>query len=137
MRCCGTARIHAWLQARIASRVGHLSNRDAGAFARATVHARREHVVLAHLSENNNRPSVALASMTAALARTRFRGHAHRGEAGRGVGPVHCRRDRARCSSSGRKRQYAVPRLSANGRMGRAAAFRDGPSLLRLHPRHA
>jgi phosphoribosyl 1,2-cyclic phosphodiesterase len=63
-----------WLQARIASRVGHLSNRDACAFVRTTITRDVSHIVLAHLSEENNRPSVALASMRAALARTRFRG---------------------------------------------------------------
>jgi len=63
-----------WLQARIASRVGHLSNRDAGVFARATVTRDVNHVVLAHLSEQNNSPRVALTSMRGALARTKFRG---------------------------------------------------------------
>lgn len=63
-----------WLKARIASRVGHLSNRAAGAFVRATITRDLSHVVLAHLSEDNNAPKVALASMRSALARTRFRG---------------------------------------------------------------
>jgi phosphoribosyl 1,2-cyclic phosphodiesterase len=63
-----------WLQARIASKVGHLSNRDAGLFARTAVTRELNHLVLAHLSEQNNTPRVALSSMTAALARTRFRG---------------------------------------------------------------
>lgn len=63
-----------WLKARIASRVGHLSNREAGAFVRSTVTRDVSHVVLAHLSEENNAPKVALACMRAALARTRFRG---------------------------------------------------------------
>jgi phosphoribosyl 1,2-cyclic phosphodiesterase len=63
-----------WLQARIASKIGHLSNRDAGTFARTTVTRALNHLVLAHLSEQNNTPRVALSAMTAALARTRFRG---------------------------------------------------------------
>jgi phosphoribosyl 1,2-cyclic phosphodiesterase len=63
-----------WLQARIAGKHGHLSNRDAGNFARHTVTRDLSHVVLAHLSENCNTPNVALTSMRGALARTKFRG---------------------------------------------------------------
>jgi phosphoribosyl 1,2-cyclic phosphodiesterase len=63
-----------WLQSRISCRTGHLSNRDAGAFARDAVTREMTHVVLAHLSENCNAPDVALAAMRTALARTRFRG---------------------------------------------------------------
>jgi phosphoribosyl 1,2-cyclic phosphodiesterase len=63
-----------WLQARIASSTGHLSNRDAGVFARDAVTRHLNHLVLAHLSENCNSPRVALTSMRGALARSRFRG---------------------------------------------------------------
>jgi len=63
-----------WLQARIASKIGHLSNHDAGVFARSTVTRELNHLVLAHLSEKNNTPRVALSAMRAAIARTRFRG---------------------------------------------------------------
>lgn len=63
-----------WLQARIASRVGHLSNHDSGAFAREAVTRETNHLVLAHLSENCNTPRVALANMRAALAKSRFKG---------------------------------------------------------------
>jgi phosphoribosyl 1,2-cyclic phosphodiesterase len=63
-----------FLQARIAGRRGHLSNREAGVFARDTIGRGMNHLVLAHLSENCNTPSVALRSMRAALARTRFKG---------------------------------------------------------------
>jgi phosphoribosyl 1,2-cyclic phosphodiesterase len=63
-----------WLQARIASKIGHLSNHDAGVFARTAVTRELNHLVLAHLSEQNNTPRVALSAMTVALARTRFRG---------------------------------------------------------------
>jgi phosphoribosyl 1,2-cyclic phosphodiesterase len=63
-----------WLQARIASRVGHLSNHDAAAFAREAVTRETNHLVLAHLSEKCNMPRVALANMRTALAKSRFRG---------------------------------------------------------------
>jgi phosphoribosyl 1,2-cyclic phosphodiesterase len=63
-----------WLQARIASKTGHLSNQDSGAFAREAVTRAMHHLVLAHLSENCNTPQVALGAMRAAIARTAFRG---------------------------------------------------------------
>jgi phosphoribosyl 1,2-cyclic phosphodiesterase len=63
-----------WLQARIASRVGHLSNHDAAAFAREIVTRETNHLVLAHLSEKCNTPRVAMANMRGALAKSRFRG---------------------------------------------------------------
>jgi phosphoribosyl 1,2-cyclic phosphodiesterase len=63
-----------WLQARIASKTGHLSNRDSGAFARDAASRATHHLVLAHLSENCNTPQIALGSMRSALARTAFRG---------------------------------------------------------------
>lgn len=63
-----------WLQNRIASRVGHLSNHDAGIFARDAVTRETNHLVLAHLSEKCNTPRVALANMRAALGKSRFRG---------------------------------------------------------------
>jgi phosphoribosyl 1,2-cyclic phosphodiesterase len=63
-----------WLQARIACDTGHLGNREAGAFARTAVSSRLNHLVLAHLSERCNTPEIAVGSMRAALARSRFRG---------------------------------------------------------------
>jgi phosphoribosyl 1,2-cyclic phosphodiesterase len=63
-----------WLQARIACKTGHLSNRDAGIFARESASGAMKHLVLAHLSENCNTHDVALASMRTALTRSRFRG---------------------------------------------------------------
>jgi phosphoribosyl 1,2-cyclic phosphodiesterase len=59
---------------RIAGRHGHLSNVAAGRLARESVHRTMSHVVLAHLSENCNDHGVAVRGMTAALARTSFRG---------------------------------------------------------------
>jgi phosphoribosyl 1,2-cyclic phosphodiesterase len=63
------------VQRRIASITGHLSNRDAGRFARACAHSGLQHLVLAHLSEECNTPDHVLASASAALARSGFRGH--------------------------------------------------------------
>jgi phosphoribosyl 1,2-cyclic phosphodiesterase len=62
------------LKRRIASRFGHLSNPEAGRFAKEMVHKDLKHVVLAHLSEENNTPRLATTSMQGAMARTRFKG---------------------------------------------------------------
>jgi phosphoribosyl 1,2-cyclic phosphodiesterase len=62
------------VQRRIAGVLGHLSNREAGAAARACAHSGLQHLVLAHLSEQCNTPDHALATASAALARSRFRG---------------------------------------------------------------
>lgn len=62
------------VQRRIASGTGHLSNREASVIARACAHSGLQHLVLAHLSEKCNTPDHALASASAALARSRFRG---------------------------------------------------------------
>ena len=57
---CYAANFHS----RIASRVGHLSNRDAARLARDVVHRDLAHVVLAHLSENCNDHGIAHRTMT-------------------------------------------------------------------------
>ncbi len=62
------------VQRRISSHVGHLSNREAAAIARACSHPDLQHVVLAHVSEACNTPDHALATASASLARTKFRG---------------------------------------------------------------
>jgi phosphoribosyl 1,2-cyclic phosphodiesterase len=62
------------VRARIASRVGHLSNRASAELARDVVHANLAHVVLAHLSENCNDHGLAHATTASALRPTRFRG---------------------------------------------------------------
>jgi phosphoribosyl 1,2-cyclic phosphodiesterase len=59
---------------RIAGPRGHLSNADAGVMARACAHRGLRHVVLCHLSENNNTPAVALRAMGSALRGSAFRG---------------------------------------------------------------
>lgn len=63
-----------YLQRRIASRVGHLSNRECGALVRDSISPRLKQIVLAHLSENNNTPVVAYEAMRAAIKGTAFRG---------------------------------------------------------------
>ncbi len=64
----------AWLQARIASNSGHLSNRACADLVREAVTPRLRQIVLAHLSEENNTPRVAFESMRAAVRGTAFRG---------------------------------------------------------------
>ena len=63
-----------FLQARIASRTGHLSNRASAELSREMVHRDLAHVVLAHLSEKCNDHGVAHTTTMDALRRTRFRG---------------------------------------------------------------
>jgi len=75
------------LQRRIAGRYGHLSNNDAAAVARRCAHAGLSHVVLAHLSEKNNKPGVATETVRAALDGTSFRGEVTAASQGRVTGP--------------------------------------------------
>lgn len=63
-----------FLQARIASRTGHLSNRQTGALLQRVAHKGLRQVLLAHLSQQNNLPAVAMTAATAVLKRTAFRG---------------------------------------------------------------
>ena len=55
------------LQDRIASEVGHLSNAQAAAAARELVGARTEQLVAMHISQENNRPSLAVRALAGAL----------------------------------------------------------------------
>ena len=63
-----------WLKKRIACETGHLGNRAAAELAQECVVPRLAHLVLAHLSEQNNTPDVARRNMARALAKTAFRG---------------------------------------------------------------
>jgi len=63
-----------WLQTRIACPTGHLSNADSASFARGAMTKDCNHLVLAHLSEVNNTPRVAMAAMRSALAGSKFKG---------------------------------------------------------------
>ncbi|HEX5437538.1 MAG TPA: MBL fold metallo-hydrolase [Gemmatimonadaceae bacterium] len=62
---------------RIAGSHGHLSNRAAAAIARECAHGQLAHLVLAHLSDSCNDPTLATRAVQAALGRTRFRGAVH------------------------------------------------------------
>jgi len=75
------------LQRRIASRYGHLSNADSADAATRCVHQGLAHVILAHLSQKNNTPRVALETVRAALARTDFRGKVTAASQGKVTGP--------------------------------------------------
>ena len=56
------------LKRRIASRNGHLSNTDCAAFCVRLAESGTERFLLAHLSETNNLPELALSEVTATLA---------------------------------------------------------------------
>jgi phosphoribosyl 1,2-cyclic phosphodiesterase len=62
-----------FLQDRIASRTGHLSNRQSASLARELAGGTLRQLVLLHLSEVNNTPRFALASSAAALGGPRSR----------------------------------------------------------------
>ena len=63
-----------FLQARIACDTGHLSNRQTGNLLQRVVHKGLRHVLLAHLSQQNNEPAVALRAARAALKSMAFKG---------------------------------------------------------------
>jgi len=56
------------LQQRVRSRSGHLANSEAADFLSSILHAGLEHVVLAHISETNNRPTMAREAICGVLA---------------------------------------------------------------------
>jgi phosphoribosyl 1,2-cyclic phosphodiesterase len=58
------------LKQRIRGRLGHLSNHQAAELLSELAHGGLKHVVLAHLSQVNNRPEVAFESASGALRRT-------------------------------------------------------------------
>lgn len=93
-----------YLQARIASRSGHLSNRASAALCAEAAHGALNHVVLAHLSETNNDHGVAKAAVTAALGRTRFRGAVSTAAQHAPVGPFCAKHSR----SAGRVEQLQL-----------------------------
>ena len=53
-------RYPSWLKQRVASDVGHLSNGQAGTYLSEVIGDKTKKVVLAHLSEENNTPDIAL-----------------------------------------------------------------------------
>lgn len=56
-----------YLKQRIRSNQGHLDNEEASLFLKELLHEKLEHVVLAHLSEENNDPEIAYHAAMAAL----------------------------------------------------------------------
>jgi phosphoribosyl 1,2-cyclic phosphodiesterase len=56
------------LKRRISSRYGHLSNGDCADFCARLAESGTKRLLLAHLSETNNLPELALAEVKAALA---------------------------------------------------------------------
>jgi phosphoribosyl 1,2-cyclic phosphodiesterase len=62
-----------YLKQRVRGRTGHLANEASRDLLGDLLHDRLIHVVLAHLSEQNNTPELALRAMTPVLAHTRVR----------------------------------------------------------------
>ena len=58
------------LKQRVRSRIGHLANEEAAALVGELKHPGLRHLVLAHLSETNNHPGLALAAARRALGET-------------------------------------------------------------------
>jgi hypothetical protein len=56
-----------YLKQRIRSSQGHLDNVEAATFLQDLAHEKLQHVVLAHLSEENNHPEIALNGAVEAL----------------------------------------------------------------------
>jgi len=84
-----------FLQRRIASRTGHLSNRASAELSRDLVHRDLAHVVLAHLSDSCNDPALAIDTVGTALTRARFRGQLHAAPQHAVIGPFVPGRTRA------------------------------------------
>ncbi len=76
------------VQARIRGKFGHLSNSDAGKLAGGSIHSGLNNIVLAHLSEQNNTPRVALATVGDSLRRGRFKGRLTAASQSKVVGPI-------------------------------------------------
>jgi phosphoribosyl 1,2-cyclic phosphodiesterase len=79
-----------FLQRRIRSNVGHLSNRDCADLVGDSVTSRLRTVVLAHLSEENNTPRLAFDTMKETVKKTRFRGLLGPALQDAAVGPFTC-----------------------------------------------
>lgn len=78
------------LKQRIRSRHGHLSNEDAADFVARAVTPRLRHLILGHLSEENNTPELAQAAAASALHRAGARStQLHIAGAASPLGPVH------------------------------------------------
>ena len=60
------------LKQRIRSSHGHLDNTEAAVFLQELAHEKLHHVVLAHLSEENNHPEIAFHAAVEALTNTPY-----------------------------------------------------------------
>ena len=76
------------VQARIRGKFGHLSNGDAGKLAGESIHSGLNNIVLAHLSEHNNTPRMALNTVGGSLRRGRFKGRLTAASQSNVVGPI-------------------------------------------------
>jgi phosphoribosyl 1,2-cyclic phosphodiesterase len=76
-----------FLQQRIASRTGHLSNFQSASLLRDVASERLQQVILLHLSEENNSPHLAQAAANAALKGTRCRCSPVAAPQGEAMGP--------------------------------------------------
>lgn len=76
-----------FLQNRIRSRVGHLSNPHAAELIGDSVNPGLQHVILAHLSEQCNSPRRAIDTASPILRKTRFKGRLTAAPQDRVVGP--------------------------------------------------
>ncbi|MBR3313493.1 MAG: MBL fold metallo-hydrolase [Atopobiaceae bacterium] len=66
-RMLATGRYPSWLKARVASERGHLSNAQAAEALPTLITHHTETVVAMHLSEENNRPSIAIRTLAEAM----------------------------------------------------------------------
>lgn len=84
-----------WLKQRIKSNHGHLSNRQSQELLAGALSPRLKTLVLGHLSEENNRPDLALAACRATLAEAGAEGEVavHLGSQRHAVAPIRVRTD--------------------------------------------
>ena len=76
------------LQARIRSKFGHLSNSAAAQTALQCIHSGLNNIVLAHLSQENNTPRIAMSTVGDSLRRGRFKGRLTAASQDKVVGPI-------------------------------------------------
>jgi len=76
------------LQARIRGKFGHLSNTAAAQTAMQCIHSGLNNIVLAHLSEQNNTPRVAMSTVGDSLRKSRFKGRLTAASQDKVVGPI-------------------------------------------------
>lgn len=76
------------VQARIRGKFGHLSNGAAAQTAMQCIHSGLNNIVLAHLSEQNNTPRVAMSTVGDSLRRSRFKGRLTATAQDKVVGPI-------------------------------------------------